>query len=75
MSSGESFSVSGLRTAGIKGREAVIWVGFGEKRGRSPSGQEPLARPLRGPLPLFPYWRKLSRKGELWRSKPNGRRS
>ena len=40
-SSGESFSVSGLRTAGIKGHEAVIWLDL-ERRGSE--SQPPVAR-------------------------------
>ena len=40
-SSGESFSVSGLRTAGIKGHEAVIWLDL-ERRGSE--SQPPAAR-------------------------------
>ena len=55
MSSGESFSVSGLRTAGIKGREAVIWLDL-ERRGaesqRSGAAREAAERPA-APVPLL----------------------
>ena len=55
MSSGESFSVSGLRTAGIKGREAVIWLEL-ERRGaesqRPGAAREAAERPA-APVPLL----------------------
>ncbi len=55
MSSGESFSVSGLRTAGIKGHEAVIWLDL-ERRGaesQRPGAAREAAERLAAPVPLL----------------------